>query len=277
LKNLTEALLPLIANMKAPVPNPASSPEKGAIEPAACIANDPHTPGTNDGRPYQQRRSPNEPLSFLRAKNLSVANSADETSISNALQLVEDRLNEIGLPIVEGESAPATPPMTPMPLNPHEWKADSVRYRISRALETNGIEPNRAQMDEYLDTFKTEVYPLYPFLTEDTITEIYSELWAAFSSLNDQDSEDITHLDRVVQGLLILALGRCTVSSRSHKGDGLHNAGWSLYCTAMDLQGSLLDMVNDDSEPLSSLHTLALVVSSLAHNLSPVCKLKPSR
>jgi len=167
--------------------------------------------------------------------------------------------------VLERDSAPGTPPMTPLPANTKDYNYNSVGHRVKRALNENGIAPDRATWDEYLEIYLTEVHLLYPFSNETSIAETYEKLWEVLGTSNEVMLPEI-ELDKACQMLLVLALGRCTVSTRIHKSEGFHSAGWSMYCTAMDLLGNLLDTVNDDSRPLSSLHSLVLVVSLMFPN-----------
>ncbi|KAH7061959.1 fungal-specific transcription factor domain-containing protein [Paraphoma chrysanthemicola] len=197
--------------------------------------------------------SPKDGLTFVSGKNGASMTLAGETSVVHALQRVEDRLSELGLPVAEDRgSVPRTPPMTPMISTSRDWIDTNTPQKVQQLLRKYGITPNRQEWDVYLETFLVEVHPLYPFLSEDLVREMYEELWRNI----DADTTD----DRVVQALLILANGRCATSSRIQSDAGSSSAGWSLYRTAMDMQGSLLDTVNDDSNPLSSLHSLTLVV-----------------
>ena len=209
--------------------------------------------------------SPKDSLSFSSGKNLTTGRNLGETSVTHALQRVEDRLNELGMPVLERDSAPGTPPMTPLPANTKDYNYNSVGHRVKRALNENGIAPDRATWDDYLEIYLTEVHLLYPFSNETSIAETYEKLWEVLGTSNEVMLPEI-ELDKACQMLLILALGRCTVSTRIHKSEGFHSAGWSMYCTAMDLLGNLLDTVNDDSRPLSSLHSLVLVVSLMFPN-----------
>ncbi|KAL5320430.1 hypothetical protein ACEPPN_011234 [Leptodophora sp. 'Broadleaf-Isolate-01'] len=257
LTTLTRALLPVtpLADTNALIQSPEgggsqsnASAEKTSVEAAeARAASGPS--GT----------SPKDYLSFSSGKNLTTGRNLGETSVTHALQRVEDRLNELGMPVVERDSAPGTPPMTPCASNSREYNYNTISYQVKRALEDNGIKPDRANWDEYVEVYFTEVHLLYPFSNETSISETYEKLWELLNSSNEIIMPEI-ELDKVCQILLVLALGRCTVSTRVQKREGIHSAGWSLYCTAMDLLGNLIDTVNDDSRPLSSLHSLILIV-----------------
>ncbi|KAH7089245.1 fungal-specific transcription factor domain-containing protein [Paraphoma chrysanthemicola] len=194
--------------------------------------------------------SPKDGLTFVSGKNGASTTLAGETSVVHALRRVEDQL---GLPIAEDRgSVPRTPPMTPMISTSRDWNDTNTPQKVPQLLRKYGITPNRQEWDVYLETFLVEVYPLYPFLSEEMFREMYEELW------NSIDAD--TTNDHAVQALLVLANGRCATSSRIQSDAGSNSAGWSLYRAAMEMQGSLLDTVNDDSNPLSSLHSLTLVV-----------------
>ncbi len=209
--------------------------------------------------------SPKDYLSFASGKNLTTGRYLGETSVTNALQRVEERLNELGMPVAERDSAPGTPPMTPLPSSSRESNYNSVFHQVKRALKSNGVMPDRTKWDVYFEIYLTEVNLLYPFSNEASISETYERLWNLLDSTDIDTRVPELDTDKVCQMLLILALGRCTVSTRVQTSEGIHSSGWSLYCTAMDLQGSLLDTVNDDSRPLSSLHSLVLVASIPRH------------
>lgn len=262
LKELTQALLPITPLAESSQSMSVHSPDTGRSlgstsgENRVIVGRDGRIPQDGTGS------SPKDHLSFASGKNLTTQKNLGETSVTHALQRVEDRLNELGLPVIERDSAPGTPPMTPLPSSSRELGGGSTCRRVLRALLDNGITPNREKWDDYLDTFLVEVHPLYPFSHEPQIAKTYEQTWEILSPANNQVSGEDFDLDHTFQLLLMLALGHCTLSSRIHTGEGIHSAGWSLYCTAMDLQGSLLDTVNDDSNPLSSLHSLTLVVST---------------
>ncbi|PVH76619.1 hypothetical protein DL98DRAFT_387072, partial [Cadophora sp. DSE1049] len=259
LTTLTRALLPASPLSDPNAPILSQSPEAGGSHnnvPVEKISADAAEERTIPG---PSGTSPKDYLSFSSGKNLTTGRNLGETSVTHALQRVEDRLNELGMPVLERDSAPGTPPMTPLPSNTKDYNHNSIAHQVKRALEENGIEPDRATWDEYFEVYLTEVHLLYPFSNEMSISETYEKLWELLGTGNEIALPEI-ELDKACQMLLVLALGRCTVSTRIHKSEGFHSAGWSLYCTAMDLLGNLLDTVNDDSRPLSSLHSLVLVV-----------------
>lgn len=227
-------------------------------------------PGDSRSIPDPTDTSPKDYLSFASGKNLTTGRNLGETSVTHALQRVEDRLNELGMPVAERDSAPGTPPMTPLPSSLREPNYNSVFYRVKRALKGNGVMPDRVQWDGYFEIYLTEVHLLYPFSNEALISETYEHLWQLLDSTGIDTRVSKLDTDKVCQMLLVLALGRCTVSTRVHTSEGIHSSGWSLYCTAMNLQGSLLDTVNDDSRPLSSLHSLVLVASISRHTSRPI-------
>jgi hypothetical protein len=205
--------------------------------------------------------SPKDGLKFTTGKHITNGSNAGETSVLHALRRVEDRLSELGLPIVdERGSAPETPPMTPSGLISEGDDIGARGRGIIHLMYKHGVRPNREEWDAYLETFLIEVHLLYPFLSEELVREMYSHLWESVANERVDLSTGATNTDHMVQALLVLANGRCARSSRIQNA-GSNSAGWSLYCTAMELQGSLLDIVSDDSNPLSSLHTLTLVVS----------------
>ncbi|KAH7419739.1 fungal-specific transcription factor domain-containing protein [Cadophora sp. MPI-SDFR-AT-0126] len=260
LSTLTRALLPA-----SPLSDPnatvlSQSPEARGAHSNVIAEKQPGDTAEDRANLVLSGTSPKDYLSFSSGKNLmTTGRNLGETSVTHALQRVEDRLNELGMPVLERDSAPGTPPMTPLPSGTKDVNYSSIGHRVKRALDENGIEPDRATWDEYLEIYLTEVHLLYPFSTETSISETYEKLWELLGTGNEVASPEI-ELDKACQMLLGLALGRCTVSTRIHKSEGFHSAGWSLYCTAMDLLGNLLDTVNDDSRPLSSLHSLVLVV-----------------
>ncbi|OBT75482.1 hypothetical protein VF21_04902 [Pseudogymnoascus sp. 05NY08] len=221
---------------------------------------------TEDNRSYKgsSTESPKDPsrLSFTSSKrSCSTRRTAGDTSVMNVLQRVEDQLSELGLPIVERvSSAPATPPMTPLPRESYDGKDELPGHKIGRALRTNGIKPDRKIWDDYLSAYLLEIHPLYPFLHEPSITEMYYQLWDTISPSAETSEHVPQQLDNSIHVILILANGCCALSNRVDTGDGLHSAGWSLYCAAKDLQGPLVDTVCDDSRPLQSLHSLTLIV-----------------
>lgn len=260
LKELTRALLPTTplaeSNHSISIHSPDTSRSLGSSdrENQVAVRRDTRMPQDGTGA------SPKDHLSFASGKNLTTGKNLGETSVTHALQRVEERLTELGLPVIDRESAPGTPPMTPLPSDSREPAGGSTRHRVLRALQDNSIIPCREKWDDYLETFLVEVHPLYPFSHQAQLAERYRTFWAVLSPENNQIPEDDFDLDHIFQLLLMLAVGHCTLSSRVHTGEGIHSAGWSLYCTALDLRGSLLDTVNDDSKPLSSLHSLTLVV-----------------
>lgn len=199
-------------------------------------------------------------LAFESGKTPAARKSIGETSISHLLQRVEDQLSAFGLPVVERSSAPATPPLTPLPSGPQEEQHELSRTKLVRAFKTHGIEPDKALWDQYLNSYLNKVHPLYPFMHESSVREMYNQLWVMISLEEGQSEEEVERHDQVVLILLIMAIGRCSLSCRADDGGGLHSAGWSLYCTATQLQGNLLDAISDDSRPLESLQTLALMV-----------------
>lgn len=205
--------------------------------------------------------SPKDGLNFTTGKHTNRSHTG-ETSVLHALRRVEDRLTELGLPIVdERDSAPETPPMTPIGLALEEGHVGPHSRGIRYLLQKHGIRSSREEWDTYLESFLIEVHPLYPFLSEELLRKMYSQLWESLAVESADLANEAVNTDRTVQALLVLANGRCARSSRMQSNAGSSSAGWSLYCTAMELQGSLLDIVSDDSNPLSSLHTLTLVVS----------------
>lgn len=205
--------------------------------------------------------SPKDSIVFTSRRSITNKNNAGETSVSHALQRVEDRLTELGLPVVEERaSAPQTPPITPLPSHSSELNGVYPDCGILHTLQQHGITPIRQEWDVYLDTFFVEVLALYPFISEEHVREMYGVLWEDLGPQRTHNSDQPVNINQNVQTLLILANGRCATSSRIHSGEGLHSAGWSLYCAAMELQGSLLGMISDDYHPLSSLQTLTLCV-----------------
>jgi hypothetical protein len=210
--------------------------------------------------------SPKGGLTFTSGKSITSKNQAGETSMLHALRRVEDRLTELGLPVVEEkESAPETPPMTPLASSKRDLSGTCASRETPYLFHKHGITLTRGEWNMYLETYVVEVHPLYPFLSEDAIRDKCDQLWrhVHFNSTDSSDHE--TDTEQIVQGLLILANGRCATSSRIQSSNGSHSAGWSLYCIAMEMQGSLLEIVNDDSKPMSSLQTLTLVVSTATH------------
>jgi hypothetical protein len=180
-----------------------------------------------------------------------------ETSVTHVLQRVEDQLEEIGFPTEQRTSPPESPPMTPVPKASHPQVPQN---RISSAIHTHGIVPVKDQWDDYLETFLSDVHTLYPFLHEPTVHNMYDRLWSIIAPSAPMTTSTDHCFDQLVQVLLMLAIGRCVLSSRVNTSEGLHSAGWSLYSTALDLRGNLLDFVGDDSRPLQTLQTLVLMV-----------------
>lgn len=206
--------------------------------------------------------SPKDGLNFTSGKGITGQVHGGETSVLHALRRVEDRLTELGVPIVEErDSAPETPPMTPLIPNSSDLNGSQPGHEVARVLLKHGVTPNLEEWNVYMDTFLDEVHILYPFLSEPLIRTMFEKLWLKISTPGTDNLDDKSETDLVVQALLILANGRCGISSRVQSSEGSSSAGWSLYCSAMEIQGSLLETVSDDSRPLSSLHTLILIVS----------------
>ncbi|KAL3418179.1 fungal specific transcription factor domain-containing protein [Phlyctema vagabunda] len=256
LEKLSRAILLITPASASNISNASQSSDDSYSQASITEENIPNKRKRVSGSRSTAGASPRDSLSFAKNKNSAAKRTSGETSVTHALQRVEDRLNELGLPIDERTSAPETPPMTPLPSNQPKEDHGMFRQSIREVLEQHHVKLSRKDWNDYVETYLIEVHPLYPFFEEEVVKQKCEELWATMSSV---ESEDVL-LDHKIQSLLVLAIGRCSLSSRIQRTDGIHSAGWSLYCSALELQGSLLDLVTDDSNPLSSLHTLALVV-----------------
>lgn len=188
-----------------------------------------------------------------------------ETSLDHTLSQVEDQLGAVDVDC--GEQAPPGAPGNDNLQSPvHNTLAFSVSDSnpsglLRRALLVNEIALDRVRWDQRLQSFFDEIYILYPMLLIPDIKAVYARLWDDWFLLpTDRDQQvPVRHRMQVAQILLCLAAGACTVSRRASTENGKHAAGWSLYCTAMDVIGDLFALIESDS-PMEALQTLLLIV-----------------
>ncbi|KAH7389975.1 fungal-specific transcription factor domain-containing protein, partial [Pyrenochaeta sp. MPI-SDFR-AT-0127] len=185
-----------------------------------------------------------------------------ETSLDHTLSQVEDQLGAVGVDC--SDRAPAGDGNLPSPV--HSTLAFPVSDSdptglLRRALLSNEISLDRVRWDLRLQNFFDEIYILYPMLFIPDVKAIYNRLWDDWFLLPVEQDQQVAlrYRMQVAQILLCLAAGACTVSRRASTENGKHAAGWSLYCTAMDVIGDLFALIESDS-PMEALQTLVLIV-----------------
>ena len=195
----------------------------------------------------------------FESRRLRVRRYVGETSTSHVLQSVEDELHEWS-ELHDGSTTfdASTPTVPDHPSVIHtEVPHQVLEGRIRHALRSQRITPQSEPWNNYVEIFMSDVHPLYPFLDLAVIRGTKDKFWKLTEY---QGNLGTLHNDEFVQYFLILAIGKCAYSSRTNGNEGLHSAGWSLYCAALALQGDLLDFLGDDSRPLQTVQTVTLMV-----------------
>ncbi|KAH6642753.1 fungal-specific transcription factor domain-containing protein [Boeremia exigua] len=193
---------------------------------------------------------------------------AGETSVRYSLELMEDRLNRLGVNRLENASSPPpTQTLTPA-IRPSTPDRTSLASRggwrstgnMRQLLDSHGLVFQLDEWKSQLETYFAEVHPLYPFLFAPSTWDTFNELWAAYASNTPMPISANQDLELQLAILfLCLATGRCTTANRK-QNEARHSAGWSLYCVANELIGDVLNLCGSSNAPTLQLQTLLTIV-----------------
>lgn len=192
---------------------------------------------------------------------------AGEISVRYSLELMEDRLNRLGVDRPNRPASPPTQPLTPAlrPSTPEQTSLNTLpcwrrNGNIRQLLDSHGLVLQSEEWKTHFEIYLAEVYPLYPFLFPPYLRDTFDSLCAAYSSgtpmavISDQNLEL-----RLAIVFLCLATGRCTTATRKHD-EARHSAGWSLYCVANELIGDVLHLCSSSASSMLQLQTLCAIV-----------------
>ncbi|KAG9187029.1 hypothetical protein G6011_10137 [Alternaria panax] len=192
---------------------------------------------------------------------------AGETSMRYSLELMEDRLNRLGVNRLDRPSSPQAQSLTPVfrPSTPAKTSPVSKEFwsrtgDIRQLLESHGLVLQLEEWKTHLEVYFAEMHSLYPFLHPPYFWDTFNQLCACYASnipMLDSSNRDLELRLAIV--FLSLATGRCTTANRK-QNEAHHSAGWSLYCVANELIGDVLQLCGNSKSPMLQLQTFCAMV-----------------
>lgn len=208
--------------------------------------------------------SVNEESTRGQSPQLRVPTFSGETSIAHNLNVVEERLEQMGVQYKRLRSASPnqrfTSRLTPPQNDSSDRSSEQQTSFLKKVLDTHHILPDRRQWDRLMHTFCDEVHVLVPFLHLPSLWQLHNELWTSGWDYQTEDRRKDSRRVQIAHVLLGLANGRCVESSRLDGGGGPFSAGWSLYSAARDMFGDLIDGFRQCADQILILQTVVLMV-----------------
>ena len=147
-------------------------------------------------------------------------------------------------------------------MSPKDMGGRTARGWFESILTQHGVTTDEQQSRYYLQVYVDEIHPIYPFIHPPTVWKTFNELWQHSTLWSRTNSVEREHV-RVSVALVCfcLALGRCSISSRTTDPSGVQSSGWSLYNVGMSLIHDLLETSNAATKSLFMLQVLILRVN----------------
>jgi hypothetical protein len=192
---------------------------------------------------------------------------AGEITVRYSLELMEERLSRLGVNRLDRPSSPPTQSLTPAicpstptkssPASQEHWRRTG---NMRKLLDSYGLVFQLGDWKAQLESYFSEVHPLYPFLIPAHVWDTFNHLWASYSSSTPMPVSSSQDLElRLAILFLCLATGRCTTGNRK-QNEARHSAGWTFYCVANELIGDPLQLCVSSKSSMLQLQTLCSMV-----------------